>query len=1420
MPHLAKKTLSQFIRTACKRQLRLNLSPDTRAFEAERTAAQMPPKQPPRPGLEQFAQAGEAWQSEKKYTDLVETFGERSVVGEVRRNAAGVYTFGRRADLRAALAAATPHQFIVEPVYHVTAALQRAMGIDGYGQEFQLTYGDLLPDLLQILPARTREKVVTPDGKLVRVASDDERLQVRVIDIKLTAEASPSYFGEVVYYATVLAGWLIDEGLGDRFAVADDCAVWAGSHDASHVTRHFREAADAGVVASAQGLFAALNNDLEFVPFEVFSLRLRRFLQNDLPDVLRADWRELPWHVDNRCRGCDYLGMPWVNARRERTDDPQHCIPMAEREDHLSRVAFISRGTAIALRAHQIGGVAALAQLGPGDNAFDIHQALRATRTVVAGRARALQTDEATIPAEAGSSSVMPRWADLRLQVTVDFDISSAITLAIGIQGFWRDPGGQHATNVWRPRIFVVDQRNPEAERRELLAFLRELNAILENARQRNPDTTFQLYLWDSLQFDHFTRIIGRHLEAILQDQTVRDLVWLFPPEEVLPSPALSAVHSPITVVKDAVRALLAAPIPHYYSLLATARRYHDETLPANLATFSIHPLFEDSLSDQIPSERAHEIWTHSTRPHWTEQIAVLRETVEKRLRALQTVTRRLETDLRGMLSATAPRIAVRPPVRQPRLSTDGQLWYTFAKLDEALQDVKVHRFRAMPAHEREAKFESARLQVRLHGREEQQALELFGLNAAPGRRVYRLRPESIDVKRKVHDFNVALVPEDQPLILDKTLASVVFRTPLQDAFNDAFRPMEKILGVRITGLDRERRLICVDFSNPRDLGTIGTLEQNGLLQLEHDVILDPTHTDFFTRKLSKCLTSIGNPVISRERPNVRLALGQAGNARRAATTPVAEALWSAEQMANTAVDRDLTGIRQALIAADMALNDSQWRAWETALTRRFRLLWGPPVQGRRVRCGTSPSAPFSVRNEAIGPFAFSCVRLPTRRWITLLLPVHAARQAVMGHTNVPVQRLRSSYRPIDPNVPADMDVGIARGAVELRDLRNRLLAAQESVVVGATPEQVQNLATFDDNDAVQPMFDLILIDEGTQMDVAHAILPLCTIAPHGSVVVAGDWKQLPPIHQAEPPIGLEAMLGPAYLFFREVHHVGEDMLEENYRSAEEIVEFCREAGYPAEFRSWSPDLQAQFATQVPGDHPPGWPEQLVFSPDLRRLLDPAQRCVCIVYDDGRSSQSNRFEADLVGAVAWLLFGRMSSQLSNERDAISGRIQEGIGQPYTADHFWQQALGVVTPHRAQQALVTARLQELFRGRSNADLIRDAIDTVERFQGQQRDVIVVSFALGDPDQIAEEDEFLHSLNRFNVMASRARAKLIVLVSQQVVDHLASDIEVLRESRLLKSFVETFCNVSSVARFGWRQDGVDHPVDALVRVHTAR
>jgi energy-coupling factor transporter ATP-binding protein EcfA2 len=149
--------------------------------------------------------------------------------------------------------------------------------------------------------------------------------------------------------------------------------------------------------------------------------------------------------------------------------------------------------------------------------------------------------------------------------------------------------------------------------------------------------------------------------------------------------------------------------------------------------------------------------------------------------------------------------------------------------------------------------------------------------------------------------------------------------------------------------------------------------------------------------------------------------------------------------------------------------------------------------------------------------------------------------------------------------------------------------------------------------------------------------------------------------------------------------------------------------------------------------------------------------------------------------------------------------------------FWKHAVGVVTPHRAQQGLIISRLQQVFSHvpRTTPAMIHDAVDTVERFQGQQRDVIIASFSLGDPHAIGMEDEFLMSLNRFNVMASRARAKLIVLVTQEVVDHLSDDLITLRSSRLLKNYTKSFCRNYREMELGWVDGSSDRPVTGLFK-----
>ena len=1169
--------------------------------------------------------------------------------------------------------------------------------------------------------------------------------------------------------------------------------------------------------------------------------------------VQQGGWQQLEWHVDNRCSFCEYLGEPRPSNPNDphAAPHPDHCLPTAQSQDHLSRVAFITPGARQSLTHAGIGQVATLAQCQPADSVFDTHQSLRATRTVVASRASALQTQQTSLAPQSGTSACMPRWADLHIYLSVDFDMGSAITVAFGWKAFWYEPRAfnspltsQRQHRNWPATAHIVVDRDLHTEQQELLAFLREMHNILAWTQQQDQQilanpvlanlpwqqqqdyrTKVQLYLWDQLQYEHLTRVVGRHLPAILQHNDITYLAWLFPPEELLENPDMATRRSPLTIVRDVIRSHLAAPVAHYYSLFEIARLYHESNLPATIAAFSVHPLFSVPLSDQIPSERAHEIWSRmTTRRHWQQQMSTYAETVCKRLTALETVTRRLESDLGSQLSQAAPLINIGPPQRQTRLSVDGQLWYTFAKLNAALEELEVHQSRAMPPHERAAKFRSARLTHRLTGHAEQAALVQMQLQSRPQRRVYALAADSREVKAKVSDFAFALTPESQASFLDVKLAGLVRNTPLFDLYQTRFGNgfwrilMEDATGVTIVGLDRNHGLIAVDM-NQHYPTIIDDLHNNGIVSLDQNVMLDPVPHDFFTEKLLAALQAIGNPPIAGTNPLVQRATGQQGRgSRRTTHTPPADFLWNCQAMASAPVVRTLPLVRSQLIAHGLDLNPPQWQAWEDALTHRSRLVWGPPGTGksrtvRAIIVGAMLEAHHVKRSLRILMTASTYTAIDN-----VLRDIAQDMHTLLGGM-CSTYRVRSQYQPPPTNIAPAIDVALNRPnpSLTVRDIQRHLQQADNLIVVGAPPEQVHNLLICHNGSAQQEWFDLIVIDEASQMDVAHAMLPLCGIASTGSVVLAGDPLQLPPIHQAEAPIGLENLVGSVYAFYQQRHGVPESPLDVNYRSNNTLVEFARQSGYHTTLSSHSPHLRVDLLQPLPTHQPGNWPASLYWTPEWSNLLDPGQPAVCFVYDDGRSSQRNFFEAEAVASLLFLLNGRMANQLQNENDPSTGAPIPRSATPYTAQEFWEQAVGVVTPHRAQQGLIVSRLQDVFQATGQmADAIRDAVDTVERFQGQQRDVIIASYALGDPDQIAEEEEFLMSLNRFNVMASRARAKLIVLVSREVVDHLANEVAILHESRLLKVFVESFCNHSRQVTLGyWEQGGNLQQVPGVVR-----
>ncbi|GHO92072.1 ATPase AAA [Reticulibacter mediterranei] len=104
----------------------------------------------------------------------------------------------------------------------------------------------------------------------------------------------------------------------------------------------------------------------------------------------------------------------------------------------------------------------------------------------------------------------------------------------------------------------------------------------------------------------------------------------------------------------------------------------------------------------------------------------------------------------------------------------------------------------------------------------------------------------------------------------------------------------------------------------------------------------------------------------------------------------------------------------------------------------------------------------------------------------------------------------------------------------------------------------------------------------------------------------------------------------------------------------------------------------------------------------------------------------------------------------------------------------EQDIGIIAPYRAQVAnirrhLLSSAIEEGWQGlASNSPL---SVDTVDRFQGGERMVIIMSFATSyEPAAASPRREFLVNPNRLNVALTRAQRKLILVGSTSALKNL--------------------------------------------------
>jgi uncharacterized protein len=125
-------------------------------------------------------------------------------------------------------------------------------------------------------------------------------------------------------------------------------------------------------------------------------------------------------------------------------------------------------------------------------------------------------------------------------------------------------------------------------------------------------------------------------------------------------------------------------------------------------------------------------------------------------------------------------------------------------------------------------------------------------------------------------------------------------------------------------------------------------------------------------------------------------------------------------------------------------------------------------------------------------------------------------------------------------------------------------------------------------------------------------------------------------------------------------------------------------------------------------------------------------------------------------------------------DGVRYRTADGDEAPLTSAD-----LMIVAPYNAQVTALAERLPGM------------RIGTVDKFQGQQAPVVIVSLTTSTPEDAPRGMDFLYSANRLNVATSRAKALCILVGSPKLFE---PDCRTPQQMRLANSF----CRYRELAR----------------------
>ena len=276
--------------------------------------------------------------------------------------------------------------------------------------------------------------------------------------------------------------------------------------------------------------------------------------------------------------------------------------------------------------------------------------------------------------------------------------------------------------------------------------------------------------------------------------------------------------------------------------------------------------------------------------------------------------------------------------------------------------------------------------------------------------------------------------------------------------------------------------------------------------------------------------------------------------------------------------------------------------------------------------------------------------------------------------------------------------------------------------------------------------FGTLFIDEAAQALEAACWIPMKRAS---RVILAGDHCQLPPT--VKSIAALRAGLGKT-LMERIAENKPEvvTLLKIQYRMNDEIMRFSSDWFYGGKVES-AP--QIKYRSVLDYDHPITWIDTSNEENQITIEGEDAPEDSASASSAASAANQNsdlNFKEQFVGES----FGRINKAEAELTLLTLAEYFTKIGKQRVLEE--RIDVGIISPYRAQVQYLKKLIKKYEFFKPYRRLI--SVNTVDGFQGQERDVILISLVRSnDEGQIG----FLKDLRRMNVAITRARMKLIIL-----------------------------------------------------------